>query len=52
MWGLIVSVPDHCLSFHFAILRKMLCLCSVNPLSAEYICSVVVKAYTRVRVFT
>ena len=23
MWDLIVSVPDHCLSFYFSVLEKM-----------------------------
>ena len=41
MWDLIVSVPDHCLSFYFATLRKILCLCSV-----------VFRAYIRVKLFT
>ena len=25
MWNLIVSVPDHCLSFYFAIFLKAIC---------------------------
>ena len=27
MWDLIVSVPDHCLSFYFTISRLYFCFC-------------------------
>ena len=41
MWNLIVSVPDHCLSFYFSNLRKL-----IHGEENKFVCNVVMCAFT------
>ena len=37
MWDLIVSVPDHCLSFYFEIDIPNFCICGTNKKEVEFV---------------
>ena len=39
MWDLIVSVPDHCLSFYFALLQRLAKDCSFGYRNDSYLSS-------------